>query len=107
MRGQKITEQQKTIVRSLSREGKTCRAIADAVGISAAAAWSIVGNSNNKVRADAVPARCSVKNAEPLVTSKTKITIIKTEVPEYAPICATTTKGTYSTNGALSYRGCV
>lgn len=106
MAGQTITAAQKTQARALHREGKTCRAIAEIVGISPGAAWNIVSADNNKVRPDPIPARCSVKNAEPVITSKTKITIHKQEIPDYAPICATTTKGTYRTNGALSYRGC-
>lgn len=106
MAGQTITASQKTQARALHREGKTCRAIAEIVGISPGAAWNIVSADNNKVRPDPIPARCSVKNAEPVITSKTKITIHKQEIPDYAPICATTTKGTYRTNGALSYRGC-
>ncbi len=106
MGGQTITAEQKAQARALHREGKTCRAIAEIVGISSAAAWNIVTADNNKVRPDAIPARCNVKKADPVVNSATKITIYKQEIPAYAPICATTTKGTYRTNGALSYRGC-
>jgi len=106
MGGVVITESQKIQARALHRQGKTCRAIADEVGISHGAAWNIVSHDNMKIRTDAIPARCSVKNAAPVVTSKTKVTVHKPQIPDYAPICATTTKGTYRTNGALSYRGC-
>ena len=104
MGGVVITESQKIQARALHRQGKTCRAIADEVGISHGAAWNIVSHDNIKIRADVIPARCSVKHAVPVITDKTKITIHKTQIPDYAPICATTTKGFYKSND-LDYRG--
>ena len=107
MGGKAITQEQMSQARALHREGKNCRAIAEAIGISHGAVWNIVSADNNQVRRNPFPARCNVTKAEPVVTQKTKITIHKQSIPDYAPICATTTRGTYRTNGALSYRGSV
>lgn len=100
-----ITSEQKALARKLGREGKSCRAIAKAVGISSTAVWNLIAADNNKLKADEAPVSKSVKAAKPMVTQQTKITIYQQQIPDYAPICATTTRGTYRTNGALSYRG--
>lgn len=105
MRTPSISDEQKALARKLGREGKSCRAIAREVGISNTAAWNLIAADNNQLKADEVPASKNIKAAKPVVTHKTKITIHKQQIPDYAPICATTTKGTYRTNGALSYRG--
>ena len=104
MGGKAITEDQKSKARQLHREGKPCRSIADELGLSHGAVWNIVSHDNIKIHRRAAPARCNVTNAKPVTSPKTKVTVIETQIPDYAPVCATTTRGTYI-GAELSYRG--
>lgn len=93
-------------IRTLHREGKTCRAIADQLGIAHGTVWNHVSHDNISMKLASRPAigPKSVVNAQPVITSKTKITVFKTTIPDYAPVRASTSRGIYK-GAELYHRG--
>lgn len=102
----KLTPELEQEIRRMHREGKSCRTIADQLGIAHGSVWNHVSHDNISMKLASKPAvgPKSVVNALPVITSQTKITVLKTTIPDHAPVRASTSRGIYK-GAELHYRG--
>lgn len=88
----------------LYRESLGCRAIARELGLNHSTVWNWVTDSNiGKLRVRRPTPSASIKDAVPRVTADSKITIVSSVLPGYAPYCNATVSGIYQ-GRELSYR---
>ena len=102
----KLTPELEQEIRRMHREGKSCRTIADQLGIAHDTVWNHVSHDNISMKLASKPAvgPKSVVNALPMITSQTKITVFKTTIPDHAPVRASTSRGIYK-GAELHHRG--